>query len=58
MFVGDEARNQAIAMHPGFVEKLMWGKKALGVRVTLEHAHAAAVKRLVRPACENKHRGR
>lgn len=54
VFVGDEARDQAIAMYPEFVEKLMWGKKALGVRVTLEKADAAAVKRLVRLAWENK----
>jgi hypothetical protein len=54
VFVADEPRDQAIAMYPEFVEKLMWGKKALGVRVLLQGADPAAVKRLVRLAWEHK----
>ena len=54
VFVCDEARDQAIAMYPGFVEKLMWGRKALGVRVLLSPADPAAMKRLVRQAWQSK----
>ena len=50
VFVGEEDRERALAMYPDWADKLMWGAKALGVRVTLAAAPAAVVKALVRAA--------
>jgi YjbR len=50
VFVPEEAREQALAMYPEFVEKLLWGGKVVGVRVTLASADAAAVKSMVKAA--------
>jgi hypothetical protein len=50
VFVPDEAREQALALHPEFVEKLMWGGKVVGLRITLAGADARAVKRLLAAA--------
>ena len=47
VFVGDETRERALAMYPEWTEKLMWGGKAKGLRVTLTTANATAVKALV-----------
>ena len=47
VFAPDETCEQALALHPEFVEKLMWGNKAAGVRVTLARAEPAAVKALI-----------
>jgi hypothetical protein len=54
VFVTDQVREQAMAVHPEFVEKLVWGSKVRGVRVILESAEVAAVKRLVREAWQSK----
>ena len=54
VFVDDDTREQALELHSEYVEKLWWGKKVLGVRVTLEAADAAVVKRLLRSAWERK----
>lgn len=50
VFVGEEDRETALALHPGFVEKLWWGGKVVGLRVVLASASASAVKSLVSKA--------
>lgn len=50
VFVDEETRERALAMHPAWTQKLMWGGKAKGLRVTLATADAAAVKALVSAA--------
>ncbi|MBD9477980.1 MmcQ/YjbR family DNA-binding protein [Pseudoxanthomonas sp. PXM02] len=47
VFVGEEDREQALAMYPDFTEKLFWGSKVLGLRVDLANATPAVVKALV-----------
>lgn len=54
VFVAEQAREQALAMYPAFTEKLLWGSKALGVRVALERATPSAVKSLVLQAWRSK----
>lgn len=54
VFVDDTDRAAAIALHPDFVEPLPWGKKIVGVRVTLAKADAASVKHLLDRAWANK----
>lgn len=54
IFVADEVREQALAMHPDVVEKLLWGGKVVGVRVALETAPAVLVRQLVRQAWTGK----
>lgn len=54
VFVGEEHREPALAMHPAFVEKLLWGRKVLGLRVHLASAPAAVVKSLVNQAYETR----
>jgi len=54
VFVSDVAREQALVLHPGFIEKLLWGGKARGIRIQLLTASPAAVKDLVRSAWVNK----
>jgi hypothetical protein len=49
-FVDEATREQALALHPGFVEKLLWGGKVVGVRVELARATAEATLALVRAA--------
>ena len=43
VFVGEEHREPALAMHPGCMEKLVWGGKVVGLRIALPTAPAAAV---------------
>ena len=54
VFVSEQDREVALALHPGFVEKLLWGGKVAGIKVALADAEAAAVKALVRQAYEYK----
>ena len=54
VFVTEPQRDQALAMYPEFTEKLLWGGKVVGVRVSLASASPAAVKELVRQAWEAK----
>ena len=54
IFVPEQQREQAIAMYPGFVEKLSWGAKVVGVRVALGSAEASVVKQFIRQAWEHK----
>jgi hypothetical protein len=43
VFVGEEERERALALEPGWIEKLSWGGKVVGVRITLRPARAALV---------------
>jgi hypothetical protein len=52
VFVGEEARQQALALYPEFTEKLLWGSKVLGLRVALASAIPVVVKALVAKAYE------
>ena len=54
VFIGEEDREQALAMHPACVEKLFWGSKVLGLRVDLARATPAVVKALVVKAYETR----
>jgi len=54
VFVDDQEREQAIELHPEFIEKLWWGKKVLGVRVQLAAAPTAVVRRLLERAWRRK----
>jgi hypothetical protein len=54
VFVDETQREPALALHAAFVEKLWWGKKVHGLKVTLAKADAAVVKALVRAAWEAK----
>ena len=50
VFVTDDEREMALTLHPEFVEKLLWGGKVVGVRVTLAKAKSEAVNQLVKQA--------
>ena len=50
VFVGEEQRETALALHPESVEKLFWGRKACGLRITLGKAQPAMVEALLRQA--------
>jgi hypothetical protein len=50
VFIGEEDRETALALYPDFLEKLLWGGKVVGLRVTLASANVAAVKSLINKA--------
>ena len=54
VFVDEEQRELALAVHAAFVEKLWWGGKVVGLRVELAHADGKAVNELVRQAWARK----
>lgn len=54
VFVEEERRELAIAMFPEACEKLEWGKKIVGVRVSLPAANAEDVADLLKSAWERK----
>jgi hypothetical protein len=54
VFVTGTAREQALDVHPEFVEKLFWGGKVVGVKVNLANAKPAAVRDLIREAHAGK----
>jgi hypothetical protein len=54
VFVDDDEREMTLELHADCVEKLWWGKKVLGVRVTLAKAPAALVKALLANAWRRK----
>ena len=58
VFLPEEDRERALAMYPGWAEKLSWGGKVVGLRVTLAPAPAPAVKALVAKAHEARARRR
>jgi hypothetical protein len=54
IFVGEEEREAALALHADFVEKLVWGSKVRGLRVCLARAASSVVNGLVRTAWKRK----
>jgi hypothetical protein len=52
--VPDAQREQALALHPQFIDKLVWGSSVTGVRVTLASAEPAVVKALILAAWQHK----
>jgi len=54
IFVGDEHREPALAMHPEFLEKLLWGGKVVGLRVSIAQARPDVVEDLLRAAWATK----
>jgi len=54
LFVAGEHRAAALDAHPSFIEELTWGKKAVGLRISLAYATPAAVKQLVTQAWQDK----
>jgi hypothetical protein len=44
VFIAEEQREAALAMYPAFLEKLLWGAKVVGVRVSLANAIPNVVK--------------
>lgn len=54
VMVGETAREPALAIHSSYVEKLLWGKKVVGLRVDLNRAKPAAVSDLLKQAWEEK----
>jgi hypothetical protein len=50
LFVSESQREQALALHPTWVEPLLWGQKIAGVRVVLKRAKQPLVALLVRQA--------
>jgi hypothetical protein len=47
VFVPEPARESALAMHPDYVSKLIWGGKAVGLRIDLPEAQPGVVRDLV-----------
>lgn len=54
VFVADEEREIALAMEPAFLEKLFWGKRVVGVRVSLAKAKPRVVNKLLTLAWTRK----
>ena len=54
VFVDEEDRERALAMYPQWAERLLWGGKVRGLRITLGEALPSAVKSLVRKAYDAK----
>ena len=58
VFVEDVLREAALAAHPDFIEKLLWGKQVAGLRIALATAKPDVVENLVRAAWEGKNQKR
>ena len=54
LMVGESAREPALAMYPQFVEKLMWGKKVVGIRLDLRRVIRDTAADLLRQAWREK----
>lgn len=54
VFVPEELRELALALHPDFISKLFWGGKVVGLRVELAKADPSLVRDLVAGAWESK----
>ena len=54
LFLSEQDRELSLAAYSECTEKLVWGGKVVGVRVTLAKAPAAAVKTMLRQAYEFK----
>jgi hypothetical protein len=54
VFVADEEREIALALQPEFLEKLHWGKRVVGLRVSLAKANLKVVNKLLVQAWSRK----
>lgn len=54
VFVGEEDRERALALEPGSIEKLFWGKRVAGLRIALKAAKPATVRTLLTEAWREK----
>lgn len=54
VFVPEEQREAALAIHPGLVTKLRWGGKVVGLRIELPKAPVGVVNDLIKAAWEAK----
>lgn len=54
VFVAEEEREIALALDPAFVEKLHWGARVVGLRITLAKAKPAVVTKLLADAWSRK----
>jgi hypothetical protein len=54
VFVGEQTRSLMLALHPGFIEKLPWGAKIVGLRIHLPRASEAVVAELLELAWRAK----
>jgi hypothetical protein len=54
VFPSEQDRELALAAYPAFTEKLLWGGKVVGLRITLAKAPATAVKAMVRQAYDHQ----
>lgn len=54
VFVPDEVREPALAMHSEVVSKLLWGGKVVGLRIELSRATPGVVRDLVEKAWSSK----
>lgn len=54
VFVPEQARELALAMHPDYLSKLLWGNKVVGLRVELPKAQLGVVKDLIEIAWQSK----
>jgi hypothetical protein len=54
VFVDEEDRERMVAMHPDAYQKLRWGRKILGLRVSLDKADAADIEALLQSAWRRK----
>jgi hypothetical protein len=50
VFIPEPQREQALALHAAFAEKLYWGQRVCGLRLLLPHAQPQVVKTLLRQA--------
>jgi hypothetical protein len=54
LFVPEEKREPALAMHPELATKLLWGGKVVGLRIELPRAPVGVVNDLIKSAWESK----
>ena len=54
VFIDEEQREVALAVHAAYVEKLLWGGKVVGLRVDLDKADVKVIDALVRQAWARK----
>ena len=54
VFVSEEQREFALAVESDFLEKLLWGGRVVGLRITLAHAKPRVVNQLLTQAWTNK----
>ena len=54
IFVGEDDWEPALALHPEFLEKLLWGGKVRGLRVVLGKSKSSVISRLLKLAWARK----